>query len=140
MSKKIIVSACLLEVNCKHNGGNNKHEKVIQFVKGKDYISICPEMLGGLSCPRASAEIRNNSVVTNKGEDVTKSFHLGVKLTLERLQKEDVEVVILQARSPSCGCGLINDGTFQKKLIEGNGVCAQLLLDHGYPVLSSDTL
>lgn len=30
---KIMVSACLLGENCKYNGGNNKNEKIINFLE-----------------------------------------------------------------------------------------------------------
>ena len=35
---KIMVSACLLGENCKYNGGNNKNEKLINFLKDKECI------------------------------------------------------------------------------------------------------
>ena len=34
----IIVSACLLGENCKYSGGNNKSEKVLKYLKDKEYI------------------------------------------------------------------------------------------------------
>ena len=39
----MIVSACLVGVNCKYNGGNNDNDKVKEFFKDKQYIIICPE-------------------------------------------------------------------------------------------------
>ena len=44
---KVIVSACLLGKNCKYNGGNNRNEKVIEFLKDKEIIEVCPEVLAG---------------------------------------------------------------------------------------------
>ena len=41
---KIAVSACLVGKNTKYNGGNNYNESVIEFIKDKDYILICPEV------------------------------------------------------------------------------------------------
>ena len=40
--KKIIVSACLLGRNCKYNGGNNRNEAVLSYVKGREVIPVCP--------------------------------------------------------------------------------------------------
>lgn len=61
---KIIVSACLLGHNCKYNGGNNRNQDIIDFVRNHEVLSICPELLGGLSIPRQPAEIQNG-IVTN---------------------------------------------------------------------------
>ena len=48
---KIIVSACLLGKNCKYNGGNNYNAAVAEFVKNKDVLPICPEMMAGMAVP-----------------------------------------------------------------------------------------
>ena len=42
---KILVSACLLGENCKYNGGNNYNGAVAEFVRDKEVLPICPEML-----------------------------------------------------------------------------------------------
>ena len=36
--EKVIVSACLIGENCKYNGGNNKREKIIEYLKDKEVI------------------------------------------------------------------------------------------------------
>ena len=38
--EKYIVSACLVGKNTKYNGGNNKNDKIIEFLKDKEYILI----------------------------------------------------------------------------------------------------
>ena len=50
------------------------------------------------------------------------------------------EAAILKARSPSCGKGIIYDGTHSRILIAGNGVTAELLINNGIQVLSEDDL
>ena len=42
---KILVSACLLGENCKYNGGNNYCAAVAEYVKDKDVVTICPEVM-----------------------------------------------------------------------------------------------
>ena len=37
--EKYIVSACLVGKNTKYNGGNNKNDKIIEFLKDKEYIT-----------------------------------------------------------------------------------------------------
>lgn len=54
--EKVLISACLIGLNCKYSGGNNKNEKLIELMREKDLVPICPEQLGGLSTPRPSAE------------------------------------------------------------------------------------
>ena len=89
----ILVSACLLGINCKYNGDNNKNEKVAEYLKDKQFIMVCPEQLGGLSTPRDPSEIirldgnavieGKTSVINNKRLDVTKKFKQGAMETLK---------------------------------------------------------
>ena len=44
------------------------------------------------------------------------------------------EGAVLKERSPSCGKGVIYDGSFSGALTEGDGVFAQLLRERGVPV------
>lgn len=134
----ILVSACLLGENCKYSGGNNACNEIIEYLKGKEYISVCPEVMGGLLTPRACSERLNGRIMNNEGEDVTEAFRLGAEKTLAVAQENQCELCILQVRSPSCGAGIIYDGTFSGRLVEGNGLTAQLLMDHGFKVISSE--
>ncbi len=52
MKEKILVSACLLGLNCKYNGENNYSEEIDDFLKDYDVIPVCPEIFGGLPTPR----------------------------------------------------------------------------------------
>jgi len=135
MKMKIAVSACLMGENCKYNGGNNYSEKVIEFVKGHEVIPICPEVLGGLPTPRESSEIVNGTVRHKDGSSVDEEFRKGAKLALDIVLKNNVDMVILQSRSPSCGVNTVYDGTFTGKLIPGEGVFAELLRKHNIKVI-----
>ena len=124
---KIAVSACLLGENCKYNGGNNYNEKVMEFIKGHEVIGICPELLGGLPVPRKPAEIADGIVRTKDGASVNEEFRLGAEAAMKIIEEHDIELVILQSRSPSCGVKTIYDGTFSGNLIVGQGIFAQML-------------
>ena len=124
---KIAVSACLLGENCKYNGGNNYSEKVAKYVEGHEVVPICPEVLGGLSTPREPAEIVGGEVKHKAGDSVDKEFRAGAKAALDIVLKNQVELVILQSRSPSCGVKTIYDGTFSGNIIPGQGVFAEML-------------
>lgn len=136
----ILVSGCLLGENCKYNGGNNRNEDVISFLSDKKYITVCPEAFGGLPCPRPPAEIVGNEVMDKNGRNVTKEFHIGAEKTLQLAKEHGAELCILKANSPSCGCGMIYDGTFGGVKIPGNGITAALLLAKGFRVLSEEDI
>ena len=137
---KILVSGCLLGENCKYNGGNNYSEKVAEYIKGHEVISVCPECLGGLPTPRVPAEIVNGVVTNREGQNVDAEFRKGAEIALEIAQKEQIDVAILQSRSPSCGVKQIYDGTFSGTRIDGQGVFARLLKENGIPMMDVEDL
>ena len=137
---KIAVSACLLGENCKYSGGNNRNEAVLKFLEGKEVIPVCPEVAGGLPTPRTPVELVNGEAVNREGINVDKEFHLGVERMLEKLSDEDIDLVILQPRSPSCGARQVYDGTFTGTLKPGQGMFAKALIENGYKVVEPDEL
>ena len=136
----ILVSACLIGEKCKYNGGDNYSEKLMEFLKGKEYIAICPEVLGGLPIPRTSCEIVDGKVIDQLGEDKTKEYEKGAEKALKIALEKDCKLAIMQTRSPSCGKGKIYDGTFSKKLIEGNGKTVELFEKYGIKVINIEEL
>ena len=137
---KLIVSACLLGQKCKYDGGDNYSESVIAFTEGHEVIPVCPEMAGGLPAPRFPCEIVSGVVLNSEGENKDKEFRAGAAECLSLAKEKDIDLAILQPRSPSCGVGHIYDGTFSGKIIEGNGVFASLLIENGIKVISADDL
>ncbi len=107
---KILVSACLMGENCKYNGGNNRSEKLLDFVKDKEVSLVCPELLGGLPVPRVPCEIKNGVVINRDGISCDKEFRTGAEKALEKAKKEEIDLAVLQSRSPSCGKNHIYDG------------------------------
>lgn len=140
----VLISACLLGVNTKYNGGNNKVEKLTELVKDVTFIPVCPEQLGGLTTPRPPAEIIQGieklSIVNNQGENVTTQFFKGAEETLKIAQLYDCKYAILKERSPSCGSSKVYDGSFQGKVRDGKGVAATLLQDNGIKVFSEENI
>lgn len=131
---KLAVSACLVGKNTKYNGSNNYNKAVMEYLKDKEYILICPEVLGGLPTPRFPSEIVGDKVINKMGIDVTKKFHDGALKTINNLINENVTTVILKANSPSCGYKQIYDGTFSGKLIDGNGIFTNLAIKHNLKI------
>lgn len=138
MNKNIIVSSCLLGKNCKYNGGNNSNEMVKKLSDNYNLIEVCPEVMGGLPIPRFPSEIKNGKVINNQGEDVSKNYLIGAEKTLEIAINNNVKYAILKENSPSCGFGIIYDGSFNHKKIRGNGVTADLLYKNGIVILNEN--
>lgn len=126
--------------NCKYNGGNNYSEKVAEYIKGHEVISVCPECLGGLPTPRIPAEIVDGVVTNKAGEIVDVQFRKGAEIALETAKRERIDLAILQSRSPSCGVKQVYDGTFSGKRIDGPGVFAKLLKENGFQVIDVEDL
>ena len=135
---KIAVSACLLGHNCKYSGGNNRSQKVLDYIEGHEVIPVCPEVTGGMPTPRVPVELKDSKAINRDGEDVTEFFQRGVEKAMEKLDGQNIDLAILQPRSPSCGCKQIYDGTFTKTLIDGKGMFAQALAEAGIPMMDGD--
>lgn len=138
--ENILVSACLLGVNCRYDGKNGMQESIKELMENYNLIPVCPEQLGGLQTPREPAEqidrgktgdIKGIRVVNKSGTDVTDSFVKGAKETLKLARLYSCKRAILKERSPSCGHGWIYDGTFSGTKVLGSGVTARLLEENG---------
>ena len=131
---KYFVSACLMGKKCKYNGGDNYDPDLVSLLKDDEIILICPETMGGLPIPRNPVELNDNRALDSDGNDYTFFFLKGVESVIEKSKIENPDAFILQPRSPSCGFGLIYDGTFSKTLLKGNGLLSQKLLEKGYKI------
>lgn len=136
----ILVSACLLGINCKYDGDNNYHESVKDYLKDKQFVVICPEQLGGLQTPRIPSEITKDKVINKEGIDVTKKFIKGANESLKIAKLYGCKEAILKEGSPSCGSNKIYDGTFTGIKIDGIGITASLLKQEGIKIISENEL
>lgn len=135
----ILISACLLGINCKYNGSNNNIPDIIKQMENVTLISICPEQLGGLTTPRPPAEINEEArILSKEGNDVTKQFLFGAEETLKIAMMYNCEYAILKERSPSCGSNQVYDGSFTGKVKPGEGITASLLKRNGIKVYSEE--
>ena len=147
----IVVSACLAGLATTHNGKAKPHPKVLELLRQGRAVLVCPEQLGGLPTPRAEAEIEPGGsgtkvlsgearVLDSNGKDVTAQYLRGAREALRAARLSGAGAAILKARSPSCGSGLIYDGEFSGRLVEGEGVTAALLRKEGLTVLTEEEL
>ena len=138
--KTLLVSACLLGAACKYSGGDNYCPQVAALRERCHLIPVCPEQLGGLPTPRPPAELQGDRVCTKDGRDVTAQYHRGAQEALKLARLFGCTGAVLKARSPSCGCGQIYDGTFTSTVIPGDGVTAALLRGSGFRLWTEETL
>ena len=136
----ILVSGCLIGKNCKYNGGNNRNADVIAYLKNREYMVICPEVMGGLGIPHPPAEILGDRVIDCHGNDVTSAFQKGAECVLQIAIKQNADLCILKESSPSCGVHTVYDGTFSKRKVDGMGITAKRLYQEGFLIISEKDL
>ncbi len=132
----ILISGCLLGLSCRYDGNSKGLEKEVieKLMKKHTLIPACPEQLGGLPTPRNPSERIGDKIVMNSGEDVSKQYRHGAEQALALARLFGCQVAILKERSPSCGSGIIYDGSFGGTLTEGDGVTAELFKENGITV------
>lgn len=140
MREPLLISACLLGENCKYNGGNNYIAEVELLRERYTLLPVCPEQDGGLPTPRESSERLGDRVISKGGGDVTAFFLRGAQHARDTACAHGCTRALLKERSPSCGCGAIYDGTFTGTVVEGDGVTAQLLQQHGITVYGENRI
>ena len=137
---KLVISACLAGEACRYDGRDNLVPELRALVEDGKAVTICPEYLGGLEIPRKPCEIRvvkgERKVYNVKNEDLTNAFKKGAEKALSLARNAGARLAVLKAKSPSCGCGCVYDGSFHKRLVPGNGITAELFLQNGLTVMT----
>ena len=138
----ILVSHCFLGEPCRYDGASRLDRQTIELHRaGHNLIPVCPEVLGGLEVPRSPAEIQSDGrVLTQDGQDVTAAYRSGAERAVAIARENGCTVAILEARSPSCGCGEVYDGTFTGSVTSGWGVAARMLREAGIEVMDEEHL
>ncbi|HET9733572.1 MAG TPA: DUF523 domain-containing protein [Acidimicrobiales bacterium] len=137
----LVVSACLIGVRCNHRGGSSPSPVVASLSDRYRLVAVCPEVAGGLPTPRPAAERGADGRVRGAdGGDVTDLYRRGAAHAVAVAGTAGAIGAVLKARSPSCGCGRIYDGTHTGTLVDGDGVTAEALRRTGIPVCSEEDL
>lgn len=138
--ENLLISACLLGVECKYSGGSNAlPEETIEKLRTRyRLIPVCPETAGGLPTPRDPSERLDERVVSCRGADVTAQFKKGAEAALTLARRYGCTTALMKEHSPSCGSGLIYDGSFSGKLVKGDGCAAELLKAAGVSVVGEN--
>jgi uncharacterized protein YbbK (DUF523 family) len=144
MKKEVLlISACLLGVACRYDGKSVQKitkEQIDSLRERYELVPICPEIYGGLTTPRNPSEQRGGGVFMNNGRDVSAEFLRGAQATLMLARTFEAKKALLKARSPSCGKGAVYDGSFTGKLINSDGVTAELLMKNGISVFNEQEI
>ena len=138
-----LISACLLGVSCRYDGLSKPLDAdIISALKARYHlIPICPEIFGGLPTPRNPAEVgKERRVFRNDSVEVTKEYQKGAEEALRLAKLFDCKIAILKERSPSCGSGVIYDGTFTGEKILADGITAALLKENGILVIGESQI
>ncbi|MEH6649371.1 MAG: DUF523 domain-containing protein [Motiliproteus sp.] len=151
--EKILISRCLLGDPVRYDGqGKALHHPLLQrWQQQQRLIPICPELAGGLPCPRPAAEVEQGrgdlvllqqaEVRCGDGSDVSAAFIAGAKAALAQCQQHQIHFALLKARSPSCGSRNGYDGSFSGQLSDDAiGVTAALLVQNGIRVFDEEQL
>jgi uncharacterized protein YbbK (DUF523 family) len=141
----VLVSACLLDLSTRYDGGSCRRDRIIELAGERMLVPVCPEQLGGLPTPRPPVEIRGGdggdvlqgraSVVSTQGRDVTTCFRAGAERTLQIAGLCGACEAWLKEGSPSCGVDSI---TRADARTPGSGVTAALLRAKGIRVVGID--
>ncbi|MGB1262305.1 MAG: DUF523 domain-containing protein [Cognaticolwellia sp.] len=144
--EKILISSCFLGNKVRYDGGDNliADPTFQRWHTQNRLVAICPELSGGLTVPRAPAEIqlRGEKIIvkTIAGDDVTNAFEQGAQQALLLCQRYGIRYALLKESSPSCGSSRIYNGEFSQQKIAGQGVTTALLRAHGVKVFSEKNL
>lgn len=140
------MSACLLGVACRYDGG---HRYVQAIGEHPDIIPvpICPEQLGGLATPRPCAWFSGGDgravlhgaarVVDATGADVTEAFLRGARQVCRIAELIGTTAAVLKEGSPSCGHQRV---WIDHERRAGLGVTAAMLMERGIHVLSEEEI
>lgn len=128
----------------------NRNEQVLNLLEEECLVPVCPEQLGGLRTPRPRQEMVGGKgvdvlegrarVKNSEDVDVTRQFLRGAHETLRIARLLNAGRFVGKARSPSCGCGEVYDGSFSGKVTGGDGVTTALLRRNGVEVLTEENL
>jgi uncharacterized protein YbbK (DUF523 family) len=143
----VLVSACLVGINCRYDGTSKRDVRALDYLKNKIMIPVCPELLAGLGIPRSSAEIDAGDgydvlsgkarVLLKDGRDFTREFINGSREALKIASLSQATTALLKDNSPCCGVNYIYS---KGRLIRGVGVFTALLIKNGFAVASEKEL
>jgi uncharacterized protein YbbK (DUF523 family) len=133
----VAVSACLLGVRCRFDGGDKARPEVVSRVAaGAEILPVCPEVLARFGVPRPAINLRGDKAIDENGRDVTSQLEMGAVLAEKICDLGGAGRALLKERSPSCGSSKIHG---EDGLIDGEGRFTARLRRRGLTVVSEET-
>jgi len=147
-NKKIVVSACLVGVNCKYNGSNNYNEKVVKKLVNKEMVLlVCPEIIFGVKRKKiwfingdgkdVLNRRKNAKIINSKGKDVSSKLITSCKKICSVIKKYGIKEAVFKERSPSCG---VNFVYINNKLSNGCGLLTAMLKKQKVKIISEEQI
>ncbi len=134
----VVVSACLVGIACRHDGGHRKNETALAELGDVEVLPLCPEVLARFGVPRLTITLSTDgkSAIDARGRDVTTELEAGVRLADLFADLGGAKRALLKERSPSCGVHKVHgpDG-----IRDGKGRFAARLGKRGLPIVSEET-
>ena len=147
--KPILVSACLLGLDCRYNGLCKKNSSVLNFLQEGHYtiIPICPEQLAGLPTPRPTTQFASGNgatILSGEGQllsanrvRMNETFIKGANQVLAIARMNHCNLAIMKERSPSCG---VHQISLNDQIVSGSGVTTALLKQNRISVFNEDEI
>ena len=142
LDRPMLVSACLMGRPTRYDGRLSPNLELVELLRGRNFLAVCPEQLGGLATPRTPADIVGGDgrdvlagrarVVDREGRDVTGPFVRGAEVVLDVARRLGVRRCFLKDRSPSCGVHPFCSGDVNRP---APGVLAALLRESGLELI-----
>lgn len=137
--KVVVVSACLLGVRCRHDGGDRRDDAAVaRATVDAEILPLCPEVLARLGVPRPAITLSNDGrfATDARGRDITPEFEAGMRLADLFANEAGAAAALLKERSPSCG---VDEIYGPEGLHAGEGHFTARLRKRGLPVISEKT-
>lgn len=110
----VVVSACLLGAPTRYDGRDRLTPAAVRVLDGRPVLPLCPELLGGMGCPRPPVHFADGDgealaggggrALDDRGRDAGPALLDGARRALALAQAAGAREAILKERSPSCGC------------------------------------
>jgi uncharacterized protein YbbK (DUF523 family) len=134
----VAVSACLLGVRCRHDGGDKASpEAVARATAEAEPLPLCPEVLARFGIPRPAITLSDDGTraTDEHGRDVTARLEAGAVLADRLAELAGAGRALLKERSPSCGVHQVHGA---HGLRPGEGRFAARLRARGLTLISEE--
>lgn len=134
----IIVSSCLLGLDCKFCSTGCYREDVERLTRKYNIIPVCAEQIGGLPSTRPPIKLVNGRAIGTDGKDYTLQFEKGARAVLDLAKNFDCKYAVLKGQATCSGCTKFDDEA--ETLVNGSNFTAGKLLSAGIVVVNENDL